>query len=197
MSEAAFRRHATSERCLCRDGASRRFPRPDSVPRERRRRSTENCRNSPRSILDTSGWRMPNRAASSTCFKHRSFLIASILNTNCALTRCSSGFGMPRFLNTVRLPISYPLLLIAPLPLLSVRHRVAVVRSVRCRGAASASGRRFLLEGVKDVHRPRVSHAGGRSGQLTTFWRKSHFCEKRAQSGLMALVRRTRKGPPA
>jgi len=39
-------------------------------------------------------------------FRPRSFMIASILNTSCALTKCSSAFGTPRSLNTLRLPIS-------------------------------------------------------------------------------------------
>ena len=32
-----------------------------SATKKRRRRSTENCRKSPRSIFDTSGWRTPNK----------------------------------------------------------------------------------------------------------------------------------------
>ena len=32
------------------------------------------------------------------CVRRRAFMMASILNTSCALTRCSSAFGTPRLL---------------------------------------------------------------------------------------------------
>src|SRR5437667_4173970 len=67
-------------------------------------------RNSPRSIFDTSGWRTPNKPAASTCLRPRALKMVSILNTSCALTKCSSAFGTPMSLNTLRLPILYPFL---------------------------------------------------------------------------------------
>src|SRR5271157_5955373 len=36
--------------------------------------------------LGDEGWRVPNRSAASTCFRRRRFMMASILDTGCALT---------------------------------------------------------------------------------------------------------------
>jgi hypothetical protein len=45
-------------------------------------------------------------------FRPRSFMIVSILNTSCALTKCSSAFGTPMSLKTFLLPVSYRFLLL-------------------------------------------------------------------------------------
>ena len=55
------------------------------------------------------------------------FRIVSILNTSCALTRCSSALGTPMSLNTLPLPVSYGFLLLIALSLLQfVRPRAVV-----------------------------------------------------------------------
>jgi hypothetical protein len=51
------------------------------------------------------GLATPNIAAVSTCLRPRFFRIVSILNTSCALTKCSSALGTPMSLNTLRLPV--------------------------------------------------------------------------------------------
>src|SRR5947208_3814573 len=58
---------------LSRCGFTTIFTSWSSATRKRRRRSTENCRNSPRSIFETSGWRTPNKPAASTCLRLRFF----------------------------------------------------------------------------------------------------------------------------
>src|SRR5260370_23454917 len=95
-------------------------------------------------------------------------MIASILNTNCALTRCSSGFGTPISLNTLRLPISYPLLLIDPLLCYSFGLAQSLPNQFDVAARRLASDLRFFLEGVENVHRPCVPHSVHRSKSVAT-----------------------------
>src|SRR5260370_12511599 len=95
-------------------------------------------------------------------------MIASILNTNCALTRCSSGFGTPISLNTLRLPISYPLLLIDPLLCYSFGLAQSLPNQFDVAARRLASDLRFFLEGLENVHRPCVPHSVHRSKSVAT-----------------------------
>jgi len=92
----------------------------------------------------------------STCFRRRFFMMPSILNTSCALIRCSSAFGTPMSLNTFRFPVSYPFLLVAFPPLQSVPPPQESLNQINTPARRFPPGLRFLLKSVKDVSSGRV-----------------------------------------
>ncbi len=151
---ASFTRRAVPERFLDPDAASPRSRHPDPFsPESAADGSTENCRNSPRSMLETSGWRTPRSSAASVCFIWRFFMIVSILKTNCAFTRCSSAFGTPISRKTLPLPDSWTLLLMLSLLSQFAPPRANDAQSTRCPGVESRV-RSSISSGKREARTP-------------------------------------------